>query len=119
MIKMMTLDLDRGAEVGLNEDISNSLHGSLLCFSFKMYDGTVPMVFWLPDHFDELLAFLFDISLRKTIDHAFGHIDVCRGERYITGYEFALVDSPDGQTNITPEFLNSVARWKEALDDRR
>ena len=58
-------------------------------------------------------------SLRKTIDHAFGHIDVSRGERYITGYEFALVDSEDHQTNITPEFLDSVARWKEALDDRR
>ena len=95
------------------------LHGSFLHFSFKMYDVTVPRVFWLPVDFNELLAFLFDISLRKTIDHAFGHTDVCRGDRYITGYEFTLVDSKDHQTNITPEFLDSITRWKEALDDRR
>ena len=115
----MTIDVDRGAEIELNKDISSSLHGSLLHFEFSMQDEIVPRVFWIPNHFDELLAFLFDLSLTKTIDHAFRHLDVCKGRRYLTGYGFTLVDSPNGQTNITPEFLDSVARWKEVLDDRR
>ena len=112
---MHTLNIENGAEVELKKDMSIYLHGSFLCFSFKIYDETVPRVFWLPVDFDELLAFLFDISLRKTIDHAFGHIDVSRGERYITGYEFALVDSEDHQTNITPEFIEAVSRFNDVM----
>lgn len=116
---MHTLNIDNGVEVELNHDLNHMLHGSILVFEFRSRQESVPRSFLLPDHYDELVPFLFDISLTKTIDHAFRHTQVCKGSTYLSAYDFSIVESKDHQTNITPEFLDSVARWKEALDDRR
>lgn len=114
---MHTLDIDHGAEVGLNHDVNHMLHGVYLYFEFRRYDIAVPQTFILPNHYDELVAFLFETSLTKTIEHAFWHDQICAGENYLCGYDFMLVDSKDGQTNITPEFIEAVAKWKRKLDD--
>ena len=112
---MHAMNMENGAEVELNHDLNHMLHGSILCFEFRTNQKSIPRSFFLPYHYDELVSFLFDVSLVKTIDHAFGHIDVSRGERYITGYEFALVDSEDHQTNITPEFIEAVSRFNDVM----
>lgn len=114
---MHTLDIEHGVEVGLNHLVNYMLHGAILYFEFRRYDSSVPQAFILPNHYDELVAFLFETSLTKTIEHAFWHDQVCAGEHYLSGFDFMLVDSKDGQTNITPEFIEAVAEWKRKLDD--
>lgn len=114
---MHTLEIEHGAEVGLNHAVNHMLHGVILYFTFRRYDTPGPQTFILPNHYDELVAFLFEMSLTKTIDHAFWHDQICGGENYLSGYDFMLVDSKDGQTNITPEFMDAVARLKRKLED--
>ena len=65
---------------------------------------------------DELVGKMFDLSLTKRVSDILSF-----GSRYgyVTAFEVVVEESPDHQTNITPEFLDSIARWKEALDDRR
>lgn len=114
---MHTLDIEHGAEVGLNHAVNHMLHGVYLFFEFRRYDIAVTQTFIMPNHYEELVAFLFETSLTKTIDHAFWHDQICAGEHYLSGYDFMLVDSKDGQTNITPEFMEAVARLKRKMDD--
>ena len=116
---MHTMNIENGADVELNHDLNHMLHGLILCLDFRIPHLSVGRSFLLPMHYDDLVPFLFDVSLTKTIDHAFRITQVCNGQTYLSAYDFYLVDSKDHQTNITPEFLDSVTRWKEALDDRR
>ena len=110
------LDISRGVEVELNHDVKHWLHGVMVCFEFKTHENLVASRgFILPGHYEDLVSFLFDISLTKTIEHAFRHDQVCAGEHYLSAYEFHLVDSKDGQTNITPEFMEVVSRWRDEL----
>ena len=112
---MYTLNIDNGVEVGLKHDLKCMLHGSILCFEFKTsFDP--PSAFILPYHYDNLVAFLFDISLSKTIDHAFRFTQVCRGETYLSSYEFYLVDSTNHQTNITPAFIDAISNLNHEMN---
>lgn len=113
---MYTLNIDNGAEVGLNHDLKCMLHGSFVCFEFRCSEGTVASrAFLMPNHYVELVPFLFDISMTHTIDHAFGHTQVCNDQTYLSAYEFHLVTSTNHQTNITPEFMLAISKWKELL----
>ena len=112
-----TMEIEHGVEVGLNHAVNHMLHGTFLCFGFRRHDAPVQRMFILPNHYDELVAFLFEMSLTKTIEHAFWHDRICAGEHYLSGYDFMLVDSKDGQTNITPEFMEAVGRLKRKLED--
>ena len=116
---MYTLNIANGVEVELKHDLNHMLHGLIMCFEFRTPQSSAGRAFLLPNHYDELVPFLFDISMTHTIDHAFRHTQVCNGQTYLSAYDFYIVESKDHQTNITPEFLDSVKRWKEALDDRR
>lgn len=113
---MHILDIEHGAEVGLNHAVNHMLHGIILYFTFRRYDTLGPQTFILPNHYEELVAFLFEMSLAKTIEHAFWHDQVCAGEHYLSGYDFMLVDSNDGQTNITPEFMDAISKWNDELN---
>ena len=64
--------------------------------------------FILPSEADDLVAYLFDASMSKTIDHAFKYRMSNTGGLY--GYNFYLVDSKDGCTNITPEFVDFMSK---------
>ena len=64
--------------------------------------------FILPYDTDDLVAYLFDVSMSKTIDHVFKYRMSNNGELY--GYNFYLVDSKDGCTNITPEFVDFMSK---------
>ena len=108
---MYTLNIDNGVEVELEHDLRHMPHGLILCFEFRTLQKSVPYSFLLPNHNDELVQFLFDISMTHTIDHAFRHTQVCNGQTYLSAYEFHIVTSTDHQTNITPEFLNSLHIW--------
>lgn len=112
---MYTLNIDNGAEVELNHDLNHMLHGSFVYFEFRTMNEPVPRSFLLPNHYDELVTFLFDVSLTHTIDHAFRHTQVCKGQTYLSAYEFYLVDSKDHQTNITPEFIEAVSRFNDVM----
>lgn len=113
---MYTLNIDNGVEVELEHDLKCMLHGSLVCFEFRCDEGTVAArAFLMPNHYVELVPFLFDISMTHTIDHAFVHTQVCNGQTYLSAYEFHLVTSTDHQTNITPEFMDAISKWKELL----
>ncbi len=113
---MYTLNIDNGVEVELKHDLKCRLHGSLLCFEFRCAEGTVASnAFLLPDHYCELVPFLFDISMTHAIDHAFGHTQVFNGQTYLTAYEFHLVTSTNHQTNITPEFMDAISKWNDEM----
>ena len=72
---MCTLNIDNGVEVELEHDLKSMLYGSLICFEFRCNEGTVASNgFILPMHYDELVPFLFDISMKYTIDHAFKNV---------------------------------------------
>jgi len=115
---MYTLNIDNGAEVELEHDLKCMLHGSLLCFEFRCDEGTVAShAFIMPNHYCELVPFLFDISMKYTIDHAFRHTQVCNGQTYLSAYEFRLVASTNHQTNITPEFMNAVSKWNDVMNE--
>ena len=110
-----TFDMEHGTEE-MNHDISHMMHGLLLCFEFNSYEPIrAARGFILPNHYDDLIPFLFDISRTKTIIHALRHTQVCKGCHYLSAYSFNLVDSNDGQTNITPEFVSAISKWKEVL----
>ena len=109
-----TMNIDFGEELAY--DIRQWMHGPMLLFEFKIFGRYAPpYVFWLPDYYENLMAFLFDVSLSKTICHAVKHEQVCAGEHYLTSYEVTLVDSTNHQTNITPEFMTAITRWKDTL----
>ena len=112
---MHTLNIENGAEVELNHDLNHMLHGLMLWFEFRTKHESAPRSFSLPNHYDELVPFLFDVSLTKTIDHAFRITQVCKGQTYLSGYDFYLVDSEDHQTNITPEFIEAVSRFNDVM----
>ena len=112
---MYTLDIEHGAEVELKHDLKCMLHGKLICFEFKTSSFDPPCSFILPYHYDNLVAFLFDISITHAIDHAFRFTQVCKGRVYLSAYEFYLVASTNHQTNITPEFMTAIAKFQEAL----
>ena len=113
---MHTLDIEHGTEVGLNHAVNHMLHGVYLFFEFRRYDSPVPQTFIMPNHYDELVAFLFEMSLTKTIEHAFWHDQVCAGAHYLSGYDFMLVDSKDGQTNITPAFMDAISNLNDEMN---
>lgn len=112
---MHTLNIDNGVEVELNHDMNHMLHGSLLWFEFKSKQESAPRSFLLPNHYDELVPFLFDISLTKTIDHAFRITQIFNGQTHLSAYDFYIVTSTNRQTNITPEFMDAISKWKELL----
>ena len=112
---MHTLDIEHGAEVGLNHDMANAQIGSFMCFEFKVYNEHVPRLFILPEDFDYFASFLLQYSLSTTIEHAFRHWDVCKGQHYLHGYQFYLVESKDGNTNITPEFISTISKFYDRL----
>ena len=115
---MYTLDIDNGVEVELKHDLKCMLHGDIIYFEFR-WDGRtlVPRAFLLPNHYGELVSFLFDISLTHTIDHAFRHTQVCDGQTYLSAYDFTLVDSTNHQTNITPEFMDAISKWNDVMNE--
>lgn len=109
-----TMGIDFATE--LDYDIRQWMHGPMLLFEFKPFGLDIPpYAFWLPDYYENLMAFLFDVSLSKTICHAVKREQVCAGEHYLSSYEFTLVDSTNHQTNITPEFMTAITRWKDTL----
>ena len=112
---MYTLHIDNGVEVELEHDLKCMLHGSLVCFEFRLPHKPVPVSFILPNHYVEMVTFLFDISMTHTIDHAFRHTQVCNGQTYLSAYEFRLVASTNHQTNITPKVMDAISKWKELL----
>ncbi len=113
---MHTLNIDNGAEVELEHDLKWMLHGQILFFEFRCNEKIVPpRTFHVPNHYDELVAFLFEISMTHTIDHAFRHTQVCKGQTYLSAYDFWLVASPNHQTNITPEFMDAISKWNVQL----
>lgn len=112
---MHTMNIENGAEVELNHDLNHMLHGLMLCFEFRTKQESFPRSFLLPMHYDELVPFLFDVSLTKSIHHAFRITQVCKGQTYLSGYDFYLVDSEDHQTNITPEFIEAVSRFNDVM----
>lgn len=113
---MYTLNIDNGVEVELEHDLKCMLHGSLVCFEFRCNESAVASRgFILPMHYDELVPFMFDISLTHTIDHAFRHTQVCKGETHLSAYSFYIVTSTNHQTNITPKFMDAISKWKELL----
>lgn len=113
---MYTLNIDNGTEVELKHDLKCMLHGSFIYFTFKRADKMgATNGFLLPGHYDDLVPFLFDISMTHTIDRAFRHTQVCKGATYLSAYDFILVASTNHQTNITPEFISTISKWQEAL----
>ena len=64
---------------------------------------------------EDLLLYLFDVSLRKRIVGAYKErAEIECGKVY--GYKFDLEDSNDGQTNITPELIDALATIKTAYE---
>ena len=64
---------------------------------------------------EDLLLYLFDVSLRKRIVGAYKErAEIERGKVY--GYKFDLEDSNDGQTNITSELIDALATIKTAYE---
>ena len=67
------------------------------------------------DETENMLLYLFDVSLRK-------HIVMAHKEKSelewgtIYGYRLDLEDSNDGQTNITPELIDALATIKTAYE---
>lgn len=112
---MYTLNIDNGVEVEMEHDLNHLIHGSILCFEFRITQKPVPVSFILPNYYDELVLFLFDVSKKYTIDHAFRRLDPCSGLSFLEAYEFHLVTSTDHQTNITPELMVAITKWKELL----
>lgn len=112
---MHTLNIENGAEVELNHDLNHMLHGFMLWFEFRTTQESAPRSFFLPEHYDELVSFLFDVSLTKTIDHAFKITQTFTGQTHLSGYDFYLVESKDHQTNITPEFIEAVSRFNDVM----
>ena len=71
--------------------------------------------FSIPIETDKLVAFLFDLSLSNTIEHGFRTV-MASNRKVLTGYSLYLVPSTDGQTNITPEFIDLLASIKTAYE---
>lgn len=113
---MYLLNIDNGAEVELKYDLHHMLHGDLLFFEFRCPGKTLaPRAFIMPNHYEDLVSFLFDISMTHTIDHAFRHTQVCKGETYLSAYDFYLVASPNHQTNITPAFMETISKLNDEI----
>ena len=113
---MYNLNIDNGVEVELKHDLKCMLHGEILRFEFRFNEGiAATRSFLMPYHYDELVPFLFDISLTKTIARAFGYTQVFKGQTYLSAYEFHLVTSPNHQTNITPEFIETVSMFNDIM----
>lgn len=110
-----TLNIDNGVEVELEHDLKCMLHGSLICFEFRTPRKSVPYSFLLPNDYDELVPFLFDASLTKTIDHALRYTQTLKGGIYLSAYGFYIVDSVNHLTNITPEFISTISKFHDML----
>ena len=95
--------------------MTNAQIGSIMRFEFRVYNEHIHRSFILPVDFDNFASFLLQHSLTKTIEHAFRHWDVCQGQYYLNGYEFYLVESKDGRTNITPEFIFAISKFYDML----
>ena len=105
-------------EIELERDMkSNIPHSSVLSFSFVEPSETVPTTFLLPKDTGRLVVWLFDISMRMTIDHAYRVISESRstGEPYIIGYRFYILESKDGNTTISPELVDCISRYGKFL----
>jgi hypothetical protein len=114
---MYRLNIDNGVEVELKHDLKCMLHGSLICFEFRRDERTVASnTFLMPNHYDDLVSFLFDLSMTHTIDRAFRHTQVCNGQTYLSAYEFILVASTNHQTNITPAFMDVISNWNDIMN---
>lgn len=112
----MKYGMGRDYATELDLDTRQWMHGPMLLFEFKTFGLDIPPhVFWLPNSYENLMEFLFDVSLTKTIAHAAKYEQVCAGEHYLSTYEFTLADSTNHQTNITPEFMMAITRWKDTL----
>ena len=113
---MYTLNIDNGVEVELNHDLKCMLHGNLICFEFISDNGAyAPNSFIMPNHYDDLVSFLFDVSMTSTIDHAFRCMQVYNGQTYLSAYEFHLMASTNHQTNITPAFMDAISKWNDIM----
>ena len=113
---MCTMNIDNGVGEELEHDLKWMLHGKLLFFEFRRYDSPVPQTFIMPNHYDDLVSFLFDLSMTHTIDHAFRHTSLCNSQIYLSAYEFHLVTSTNHQTNITPAFMDAISKWNDEMN---
>ena len=69
------------------------------------------------DETEDLLLYLFDVSLRKRIVMAHRErSELELGKVY--GYRLDLEDSKDGQTNITSELIDALATIKTAYEPK-
>ena len=101
---MYTLDVDKIGEVFVASDKPISIDLVVEVDGYR-----IPYKkFFLPSDTEDLVGYLFDVSMSKKIDHAFKYRMSCNGGLY--GYNFYLVDSKDGCTNITPEFVDFMSK---------
>ena len=110
--------MDDDVKIGLEQDMkSNIPHTSVLTFSFVDPSKTVPTTFILPKDTERLVVFLFDISMHKTLDHAYRIISESRetGEPYLIGYRFYIMESKDGNTTIDSELVDCIFRYGKFL----
>lgn len=69
------------------------------------------------DETEDMLLYLFDVSLRKRIVMAHRErSELELGKVY--GYRLVLEDSKDGQTNITSELIDALATIKAAYEPK-
>lgn len=69
------------------------------------------------DETERLLLHLFDLSLRKRIVMAHKERSEFNWRKeFVYGYRFDVEKSTDGQTNITPEFIDLLASIKTAYE---
>ena len=113
---MYTMNMDNGVGEELEHDLNCMLHGKLLFFEFRCGEKTAPLrTFIVPNHYDDLVSFLFDLSMTHTIDHAFRHTSLCNSQIYLSAYDFYLVASTNHQTNITPAFMDAISNWNDEM----
>lgn len=101
---MHTLDIDKMGEIFVASDKPSPIDLVVEVGG----NGMPNKKFFLPSDTEDLVGYLFDVSMSKTIDHAFKYRMSCNGGLY--GYNFYLVDSKDGCTNITPEFVDFMSK---------
>lgn len=79
-------------------------------------------IFFIPDEKDKLIQFLFDLSFSKNITHVNRvysdnplnginlNLPYHPKKARVYAYELYYMDSVDGQTNITPDFVGELNR---------
>lgn len=109
------IDLDADAiarEIG--SDILNWTDRiSTLTICVDLPKGCKPRAryFPIPDAIDELVAFLFDMSLTSKIDHCFRTV-MASNRKVLTGYYLYLAPASNGQTNISPDLMETLMGFK-------